>query len=200
MGIVRSTYRRLRHGWRPWLRGWRRGRGQHRIQRSVSLRPEDGSDKRRRMHVLVDLIHAHLPGEALRVVEVGTRTGRTGRHVLRYCPQIERLWAIDLAPPPTAMFEGLDRVTFVRGYSDACAKDFEEESVDLVFLDADHSEEWVRRDLEAWLPKVRLGGIVAGHDYGAPRYPGVKISVDRFFQGHAHPVRLEANRVWWTRK
>jgi hypothetical protein len=38
-------------------------------------------------------------------------------------------------------------------------------NLDFVFIDADHTEEAVRADIEAWLPKVRPGGLLAGHDY-----------------------------------
>jgi predicted O-methyltransferase YrrM len=200
MRAFRLAYRRLRHAWRPLLRGLRRLRRQSAVQRSVPLRPEDRSDKRRRMHVLVDLIHERLPGLGLRVVEVGTRTGRTARHVARYCPQVEEVFAVDVEPPPEGAFDTLDRVTFVQGFSDAVAKSFDDASLDLVFLDADHSEEWMLRDLEAWLPKVRPGGIISGHDYGSHRHRGVKAVVDRVFRDHPHAVQLEANKVWWTRR
>jgi len=198
MRPVRRSYRALRHAWRPLLRALRRRRSQGEIQRSVPLRSEDRSDKRRRMHVLVDLVHERLPGVGLRVVEVGTRTGRTARHLARYCPKVEEVFAVDLEPPPPGVFDGLDRVSFLHGGSESVAKRFDDESVDLVFLDADHSEDGVLRDLEAWLPKVRAGGIVAGHDYGARHHPGVKPAVDRVFREHSHPVRLAANKVWWT--
>lgn len=36
---------------------------------------------------------------------------------------------------------------------------------DFVFLDADHTHEAVRADIRAWLPKVRPGGVLAGHDF-----------------------------------
>lgn len=36
---------------------------------------------------------------------------------------------------------------------------------DLVFIDADHSYEAVKADIEAWWPKVKIGGILAFHDY-----------------------------------
>lgn len=38
-------------------------------------------------------------------------------------------------------------------------------SLDFVYLDADHWYEAVVADLAAWVPKVKSGGIVAGHDY-----------------------------------
>lgn len=31
--------------------------------------------------------------------------------------------------------------------------------------DPDHSYESVKRDVEAWFPRIRIGGIVSGHDY-----------------------------------
>jgi predicted O-methyltransferase YrrM len=195
---LRPVYRTLRHGFRPALRFLRRHGSQARIQRSAPLRREDRTDKSRRQHVLTDLVNEALSGEALLVVELGTNDGRTARHLARYCPRIARLVAVDVRPPPAGAFEGLERVEVLQGLSDESATRFKDASVDLVFIDADHSAEWVERDLRAWRPKVRPGGILAGHDYGSRRYPDVKPVVDRFFRDHPHPVRVEANKVWWT--
>ncbi len=41
---------------------------------------------------------------------------------------------------------------------------FEDESLDMVFLDADHHYEAVKEDIPVWLPKVKKGGILVGHD------------------------------------
>ncbi len=38
-------------------------------------------------------------------------------------------------------------------------------SCDMVFLDAQHSEASVAADIAAWWPKVKPGGILAGHDW-----------------------------------
>lgn len=38
-------------------------------------------------------------------------------------------------------------------------------SLDFVFIDADHTYNFVKRDIMAWLPKVRINGIIAGHDF-----------------------------------
>ena len=40
----------------------------------------------------------------------------------------------------------------------------ENQVFDFVFIDGDHRYESVRRDIQAWLPKVRPGGIMGGHD------------------------------------
>jgi hypothetical protein len=57
--------------------------------------------------------------------------------------------------------------------SQTASKIFTDGIVDLVFIDADHRYESVRKDILSWLPKLRIGGILCGHDcegyYG--KYP-----------------------------
>ena len=53
----------------------------------------------------------------------------------------------------------------IRKSSSDAAKEFEQESVDLVFIDANHSYESVKNDIDLWLPKVKQGGVLSGHDY-----------------------------------
>lgn len=56
-------------------------------------------------------------------------------------------------------------VRVLRGDSVAMASHFTDASVDLLFLDGDHSHEGVKRDLLAWMPKMKPGGVFFGHDY-----------------------------------
>jgi predicted O-methyltransferase YrrM len=42
---------------------------------------------------------------------------------------------------------------------------FEDESLDGVFIDANHTYKAVKKDIADWMPKVRKGGVLAGHDY-----------------------------------
>jgi len=46
----------------------------------------------------------------------------------------------------------------------SAAKLIAENTFDLVFIDADHSFDCIKADIAAWLPKVRPGGILCGHD------------------------------------
>jgi predicted O-methyltransferase YrrM len=60
------------------------------------------------------------------------------------------------------------------------ASQFEDKSLDFVFIDADHVYESVKRDIIAWLPKIKPGGIIAGHDY-CDVHPGVIQAVNEIF-------------------
>ena len=48
------------------------------------------------------------------------------------------------------------------------AKDIPEGSLDLCFIDADHTYEGVSKDILAYQSKVKKGGIFCGHDYDQP--------------------------------
>lgn len=52
--------------------------------------------------------------------------------------------------------------------------------IDFLYVDADHSHDGVLADLEAWASFVVPGGVIAGDDYGHPRYPGVKTAWDQY--------------------
>lgn len=62
------------------------------------------------------------------------------------------------------------------GCSTSVAEQFEDGSLDIVFIDAAHDYDSVCQDIAAWLPKVKKGGILAGHDYWG--WPEVKRAVD----------------------
>jgi predicted O-methyltransferase YrrM len=70
------------------------------------------------------------------------------------------------------------RATIKRGLSWEIADQIDDGSVDLVYIDGDHTYEAVLKDLNAWVPKIKKGGIVCGDDIG---WPGVKKAVDEFF-------------------
>jgi hypothetical protein len=67
---------------------------------------------------------------------------------------------------------------------------FEDGTLDFVFLDADHEYEAVRRDLEAWFPKVKRRGVLGGHDYLHANFPGVRRAADEFFGEQELPLQI----------
>jgi len=69
-----------------------------------------------------------------------------------------------------------ESVTIVKEESAVAASRFSNRSLDFVFIDANHTYEHVVADIKAWKPKIKPGGMLAGHDYGEPC--GVKQAVD----------------------
>ena len=70
-------------------------------------------------------------------------------------------------------------ITPVRKPSIEAAKDFVDGSIDIVYIDANHTYEEVKKDIQAWLPKIKKGGIISGHDYGG--WDGVTRAVNEAF-------------------
>eukprot|EP00397_Hematodinium_sp_SG-2012_P044228 GEMP01049347.1.p1 GENE.GEMP01049347.1~~GEMP01049347.1.p1 ORF type:complete len:348 (+),score=70.00 GEMP01049347.1:279-1322(+) len=70
-------------------------------------------------------------------------------------------------------------------------------SVDIVFLDGCHLYHCIKEDLELWLPKVKPGGIIAGHDF-SPQWPGVVLAVHEARRNRA--VTLGMDWMYWWKK
>jgi len=63
------------------------------------------------------------------------------------------------------MVRKLLRGKVLRQYSKDACQCFEDGSLDLVYIDANHEYESVYEDILLWRPKVKKGGILSGHDY-----------------------------------
>jgi len=82
--------------------------------------------------------------------------------------------------------------------SDQAASHFKDESLDFVFIDANHEYEEVKKDIELWYPKVKKGGIFAGHDY-SDTWQGVVQAVNEWSQKNNIQIST-AELCWITRK
>lgn len=145
------------------------------------------------LHTLIpDIATAH-------VAELGCAEGYHSADMLRW--GIERLYMVDLwksatEVPGDASFgddwhernyqEAMkriapwkDRVTVLRGYTHQMASLVPDGSLALLYLDACHDYLWFLRDLKVWTPKVKHGGVIAGHDFLNPAY-GVNRAVHEF--------------------
>jgi len=58
-----------------------------------------------------------------------------------------------------------NRAIMIRTSSETAHKLFQDESLDFVYIDANHAYDFVKKDIEYWYPKVKKGGFVMGHDY-----------------------------------
>ena len=73
------------------------------------------------------------------------------------------------------------------------SKCFADNSVDFLFLDGAHDYDSVKRDLAAWIPKVKKGGIMAGHDFG---HPPVKQAVLEALPNARDYVGATSHQTW----
>jgi len=93
-----------------------------------------------------------------------------------------------------------DIVSLIVGESGRVSNLFPDESLTMVFIDAGHNYADVHRDIRLWYPKVRLGGEIAGDDYGIegqpPVWPGVRRAVDELFPDR----RLVSHDAWEYRR
>lgn len=92
-----------------------------------------------------------------------------------------------------------NRATFIRKKSKDAVGDILE-SLDFVYIDADHSYTGVSEDISLWFNKVEDGGIIAGHDYGHPNFPGVEKAVHEFFDRFNWQINFDKSGVWWVEK
>jgi len=83
----------------------------------------------------------------------------------------------------------------IRADSITGAREFEDGSLDFVFIDADHSYEAVKADIATWMPKIRKGGLISGHDYEPKGKFGVKRAVDEIFGDR---VITGGNNTWFV--
>ncbi len=146
--------------------------------------------------------------------EVGVADCFLANRVLARCPGIEKYYLIDTFDL-LKNFEGLTDQENVRRFEFASSlarahkgtvviKEFSlkaaellpDKSLDMVFIDADHTYNAVRDDIAAWLPKIRIGGIISGHDFGL-RFIGVVMAVHEAFKDRY--IHLEKDSVWWVK-
>ena len=83
----------------------------------------------------------------------------------------------------------------LKGYSEDVVSQIPDDSLDLVFLDASHDYFSTCENIFLYLQKIRLGGFIGGHDYGHPKFPGVKKAVDEAFKN----VSIFPDYVWFAK-
>lgn len=69
----------------------------------------------------------------------------------------------------------------IKATSDNAVNQIKDDSIDLLFLDGDHSYQQVKRDLINYWPKIKMGGILLGHDYVEAKAWEVKPIADELF-------------------
>jgi len=80
------------------------------------------------------------------------------------------------------------RVNLIRKSSLAASYDIPDNSLDFCYIDGDHSLEGIYTDIYSWIKKVRVGGILSGHDYKEGPGSGIKDYFGRQLPYFVKPV------------
>lgn len=90
-----------------------------------------------------------------------------------------------------------NRAQIMKMTSQKAADLIKDRSLDFVFVDGNHSYEGVKLDCILWIPKIKRGGFICGHDFSHPRLPGVSRAVNELF--NPKEIKLDVNRTWFVR-
>jgi hypothetical protein len=93
-------------------------------------------------------------------------------------------------------FSGNKTVEVMRGMSEDMANRIPNFHLDWAYIDGSHKEKYVYKDLVAWWPKIKIGGILCGHDF---TFPGIPPALERFSNGMSLVV-WPYGGDWWIIK
>jgi predicted O-methyltransferase YrrM len=126
------------------------------------------------------------------MTEVGVRDGRTTFHLLDHCPELT-IYAIDMSIKEFYNKEVANRyknrLIAIEATSELAADQIADNSLDLVFIDANHSYDYVKKDIIKYTPKLKENGLLTGHDID---YPGVNRAVNEMIKQYD----VGPNYVW----
>ncbi len=136
------------------------------------------------------LIHSSFPYASITLVDMWETNGNDFYYSVRP-GMVENAFQI-----ASKRFESYSNVRLLKGKSLEASSFFENESINFIYIDADHSYEGCLQDLNAWYPKVKAGGVIAGHDWdcepGLLEYSrfGVEKAVRQFFHKRLDDIEL----------
>lgn len=70
-----------------------------------------------------------------------------------------------------------NKIKIIRKFSNEASLDFSDEYFDFIYIDADHTYEAVKKDLNCWWPKLKKGGLMGLHDYENIIHGGLEFGV-----------------------
>lgn len=85
-----------------------------------------------------------------------------------------------------------NRISECTGESTEVANFFKDESIDIIFIDGNHSFEATYADLQAWYPKLKKSGVIFGHDASPDinELSGVRVAISQFAMETGRKIKL----------
>jgi cephalosporin hydroxylase len=147
----------------------------HRKMRSASLDHSDGGYTG--LKKITEYVNDNTTVKV--ACEVGCYLGESLTFFAENFPNVEKFYAVDpfdsaidvhgiLTPEVEVSFlkniESYQCIEHIRDVSLNAAKQFENETFDFIYIDANHDYESIRDDINAWAPKIKVGGFISFHD------------------------------------
>ena len=139
---------------------------------------------KKRNDMIIDLAETLKPRVGC---EVGVQGGAFSQFILSHTPSLEKFYLVDPWEQQTNYKDGAnvtneeqerilrcakervskweDKAVILRGYSTVMCDQIPDNSLDFVYIDARHDYKGCQEDINAFWPKVKTGGVMAGHDY-----------------------------------
>ena len=165
-------------------------------------------------------VQAKFKSQKLLGAEIGVQEGNNASTLINMI-RFEQLYLIDIwaAYKKAGRYDkGVENISFQRFYpkvikrfgdrpditirklsSVDASKKFPREYFHFVYIDANHTYEAVKEDIAVWFPKVKVNGVLGGHDYRRKMFPGVVRAVDEFIKKNKHKLYHKEND-WWIVK
>jgi len=154
-------------------------------------------------------------GEPLTAIEIGVDKADNSASILEellikklilidpYMTYVDNGWLITTSEDTFNMamvrLSKYEQVQFIRKTSEEAVKDIDE-PLDFVYIDGNHSYEYVKQDIANYYPLVKQGGIIGGHDYIPYHDIGVRQAVNEFVEKHGRLGFYTIFPDWWIIK
>jgi hypothetical protein len=146
-----------------------------------------GSEQRTGLVAMCEWLEHRYPTGKWTLVEIGTYIGESAVIFSRYFKRVITIdpWEpifmksvasdknVDVSDIENALLDNirwLSSIQFIKAPSILAAQSFEPRSVDVVYIDGWHRVIPAALDIVTWLPKIKFGGFIAGHDYSTMHY------------------------------
>lgn len=137
----------------------------------------------------LDCLLAQIKPEMKVIVELGCYAGGATVAMANKVAEDAKIYAVDvfaingshIREMTVERFKKYPSITLLEQTTNQASAEFFQ-PIDFLFIDADHQDDSIQADLKNWLPKVKVGGIVAFHDYFNDDFPSVQRRVEEFTQ------------------
>lgn len=146
------------------------------------------------------------------IIELGVAAGRFAEEMLTTNPSIQYLgidrWSdhhddAEMMSARARLWPWRDRVGLARATFDGYLPLIPNEYADMIYIDGyAHTGQEGGQTLRDWYPKLKPGGIFAGHDYSG-HYPQTIAAVDSFVAEHGFALNVIdelPHPSWWVKK